>query len=180
MMRTGADEAAAPKYSHVERERRFLVERALLPALPPAHVLIEDRYITGTRVRLRRMTDSASGEIAYKLAKKYEADDPLARAMVNAYLTAAEYEVFAALPAALIVKRRHALPMGGSEFAVDVFSQRLEGLVLAEIEAGDADALAAIPIPPWAAREVSHDARYQGGALAALDRAAAALLIAAR
>lgn len=177
-MRTGADEAAAPKYSHVERERRFRVDPALLPLLSADHVLIEDRYIAGTRFRLRRMTDSASSEIAYKLAKKYEADDPLARAMVNAYLTAEEYALFATLPGRPIVKRRYPMAVDRAEFGVDLFAGDLDGLVLAEIEAPDAAALAAIPVPSWTTCEVSHDPRYQGGALAVLDRAEALALIA--
>ena len=176
-MRTGADEAAAPKYSHVERERRFRVDPSLLPSLPPEHVLIEDIYLTATRFRLRRMTDSASGEIALKLAKKYEADDPLARAMVNAYLTAEEHAAFARLPGRPIVKRRYPVTVEGAEFGAAVFAGDLEGLVLAEIEAPDAAALAAIPVPAWALREVSHDPRFQGGALAMLDRAGALALI---
>ncbi|WP_298670905.1 hypothetical protein [uncultured Sphingomonas sp.] len=178
-MRTGADEAAAPKYSHIERERRFRVDPALLPPLPRDHMLIEDLYISATRIRLRRMTDSATGEIAHKLAKKYDAADPLARAMVNAYLTASEYAVFASLPGRPIVKRRYPVMAGDAEFGVDVFAGDLDGLVLAEIEAPDAAALAGIPIPAWTVGEVSHDPRFQGGALAALDRAAARALIAA-
>ena len=176
-MRTGADEAAEPKYSHVERERRFRVDPSLLPSLPPEHVLIEDAYLTGTRFRLRRMTDSASGEVALKLAKKYEADDPLARAMVNAYLTAEEYAVFARLPGRTIVKRRYPVAVEGAEFGVDVFAGDLEGLVLAEIEAPDAATLAAVPVPAWALFEVSRDPRFQGGSLAMLGRAGALGLI---
>lgn len=165
-MRTYADEVRAPKYSHVERERRFLVDRARLPLLPDHWLLIEDRYIRGTRMRLRRMTDSVSGAIAYKLAKKYEANDPLARPMVNAYLTAAEYGVLADLPADVVIKRRHDVCAGEHEFGVDVFEQELAGLLLAEVDATDAAMLAAVPMPSWAIRDVSHDARYQGGALA--------------
>lgn len=177
MMRTGADEAAAPKYSHVERERRFLVDRARLPALRDAHVLIEDRYLIGTRCRLRRMTDSVSGATAWKLAKKYEADDPLARPMVNAYLTVKEYAVFATLPARGIVKRRHRLVDDGTVFGIDVFEDGLAGLVLAEAEADDAASLVAIRPPVWAVCDVSTDPRFQGGELALLDCAEAATFV---
>lgn len=167
MMRTAADEEAAPKYTHVERERRFLVDPARLPPLPATYVLIVDRYITDTRLRLRRMTDSVTGQVALKLAKKYESTDPTARRMVNAYVTEAEYAVFAALPAQPVQKRRYAL----DGFGIDVFEGKLAGLILAEIEAPDAETLAAIDSPSWALREVTHDPGYQGGALGALDRA---------
>jgi hypothetical protein len=45
------------------------------------------------------MADSRDPAAAFKLAKKYDADDPTARPMVNAYLSQREFEVFAALPA---------------------------------------------------------------------------------
>lgn len=177
-MRTYADEVRSPKYSHVERERRFLVNRARLPALPDTAVLIEDRYITGTRLRLRRMTDEVSGEVAHKLAKKYEATDATARPMVNAYLTAAEYDVFAALPAAVVRKRRFPVTSGPHVFGVDLFDGALAGLVLAEVDAEDAATLGAVDAPSRAIGEVTHDPRYQGGALALADAQAAAALIA--
>jgi CYTH domain-containing protein len=166
-MRTLLDETREAKYAHVERERRWLVrpgaapERAALRCL-----LIEDRYIEATRFRLRRMTDIATGECALKLGKKYEADDPLARPMVTAYLSEAEYAVFAALPALPLIKRRYTVAEDGLHFNVDLFGGALTGLVLTEIEQDDDVALRALSAPSWAGREVSHDPHYQGGALA--------------
>lgn len=167
MMRTGADEAAAPKYAHVERERRWLVDPARAPAPGAAHLLIEDRYIAGTRMRLRRMTDSASGAVALKLTKKYEAVDPLARAIVTAYLHEAEFALLAGLPGAMIVKRRFDLVAGGITYSLDRFEGALAGLALAEIEWPDDAGLRGLPAPPGAIREVSDDPRYQGGSLVA-------------
>ncbi len=160
-MRTLADEAITAKYAHIERERRWLVD----PVWPPnlagiPGTTIADRYITGTRLRLRRMT--ADGVVALKLTKKYDAPDPTARPIVTAYLTDAEFNVFAALPAAALTKTRYTV----AGFSLDVFAGALAGGMLVEIEAGDAAALAAIVPPPWAAAEVTHDARYGGGALA--------------
>ena len=174
-MRTGADEARSPKYSHVERERRWLVDPICLPPVPHAHVLIEDGYLDGTRFRLRRMTDSASGTVALKLAKKYDAADCTARPMVNAYLSDAEYALFAGLPRRAIVKRRHSI----DGFSVDVFTGLLEGLVLVEREAPNAAALADLMPPSWVLREVTYDLRFQGGTLALLDAGAVAALLAA-
>ena len=172
-MRTGADEARSPKYSRIERERRWLVDPALLPPLPPRHVLIEDRYLTGTRCRLRRMTDSESGLVALKLAKKYQATDPAARPMVNAYLDDAEFAVFARLPGDTIRKRRFAV----DGFSVDEFAGPHVGLMLAEQEAPGAASLAAIEPPAWARGEVTRDPCFQGGALAALDASGIAALL---
>lgn len=162
-MRGADDERRAPKYAHVERERRWLVDTALRPDLDGLpHILIEDRYITGTRMRLRRMTDSATGEQSLKLTKKYDCDDPLARPIVTTYLTAAEYDLLARLDARALAKRRYKL----DGFSLDRFEGALAGLELAEIEWPDDAGLRRLQPPPWAASEVSHDPRYQGGTLA--------------
>jgi CYTH domain-containing protein len=166
-MRTAGDEAVAPKYAHVERERRWLVDPARLRDFSGLRsVRIEDRYLSGTRLRLRRMTDSATGAQALKLTKKYESDDPLARAIVTAYLSAAEYEVLCAADAAVVIKRRFAVGEDATLLSVDRFDDRLSGLVLAEIECADEQTLRAVSAPGWTVREVSADPRYQGGALA--------------
>ncbi len=165
-MRTGRDEARDPKYAHIERERRWLVDRARRPDIAGTpSTLIEDRYISGTRLRLRRMIAS-DGDVALKLTKKYAADDPIARPIVTAYLDEAEFAVFGALPAATIVKRRYKLMEGGIAFSLDCFEGPLGPLEIAEIEWPDDTGLRALHAPSWAVREISNDPRYQGGALA--------------
>jgi CYTH domain-containing protein len=165
-MRTGADEAEAPKYAHLERERRWRVNPARRPSLPEASLLVEDRYIDETRLRLRRVTEMATGRKALKLTKKYEADDPLARPIVTAYLTDAEYAVFESLPARGLAKQRYHVKEGEHGFILDCFLGPLAGLELTEIECADDAGLRALLPPLWAGREVSHDPRYQGGMLA--------------
>ncbi len=169
-MRSGADEARSPKYAHVERERRWLIDPAARHAVPADHVLIEDRYIHDTRMRLRRMTDSATGQVALKLTKKYAADDPLARAIVTTYLDEAEFSLLARLQGTALTKRRHDLVDGAITYSLDRFAGLLEGLELAEIEWPDDAGLRGLPPPPGAIREVSNDPRYQGGALVAHGR----------
>jgi CYTH domain-containing protein len=166
-MRTEADEAQSPKYAHVERERRWLVDADARPdvaTLP--FTLIEDRYLVGTYMRLRRMTNSGNGAQALKLTKKYEVVDPLARPIVTTYLTSAEYALFEPLSAHALTKRRYAMAHNGHMFSIDLFQGRLEGLELAEIEWPDDAGLRALPTPRWALREVSQDSHYQGGTLA--------------
>jgi CYTH domain-containing protein len=168
MMRTARDEAERPKYAHIERERRWLVDPAARPAIDGvSEVLIEDRYIVGTRCRLRRMTDVATGRQALKLTRKYDVADPLARPIVTAYLVPEEYEVFAALAALPLTKRRFAVRAGGEPWSLDRFEGALAGLELIEIEWPDDAGLRALTPPGWITREVSDDPRYQGGSLVA-------------
>ena len=153
----------APKYSITERERRFLIDRELTPALDSATArLVEDRYLPGTGLRLRRVT-APDGSVVHKLGKKYPGAGLSSRPMTNIYLDAAEYGALAALPAAVLVKRRHDV---GGGFAIDVFEGALAGLMLAEISADDDAALTAIVVPPWCTVEVTEDVAYAGGTLA--------------
>jgi CYTH domain-containing protein len=130
--------ARRAKYAHIEREVRFR-----LPGLPdmPAgcRVLrIDDRYLLGTRLRLRRVEEAGQAPLL-KLGHKVRLDPatPVAVAHTTVYLTAAEYDVLAALPAHGLRKARHLAPVGdGVHVAVDVFDGALAGMVTAEIDLG--------------------------------------------
>jgi len=159
-------ELVSLKYARPELERRWRVDPALRPPVEGLDfVVIDDRYLTGTRLRLRRMTRS-DGWTACKLTKKYETDRPDARPIVTTYLTEAEHGLFAALPAHPMRKRRYRVPIDGRFWSLDLFEGPLASLELVEVEVADEAALAALVPPPWATKEVTHDARYQCGALA--------------
>lgn len=165
-MRSVEDETRAPKYAHIERERRWLVDPARAAALDLRDpIVIRDRYISGTRMRLREMRMGSN--TVWKLTKKYECADPLARPIVTAYLGAEEYDVLAALPAAMIEKTRFRCTTGRHDYSIDRFEGTLAGLMLAELEIEDAAVLRALPDPEWALGDVSADPRYQGGNLVA-------------
>lgn len=155
--------ADLPKYAHWVAERRFLVDSRNLPDLKAADArLIEDLYIDGGRLRLRRTTMPGAGEMEFKLAKKYAPDNPLIGPMTNLYLNAEEYEVLNVLPGARLSKRRHKV----GAFVVDVFEGALKGLVLAECEASNRMAAMAFDVPGWCVREVTNEVDYTGWRLA--------------
>lgn len=155
--------ADLPKYAHWVAERRFLVDTRQMPDLNAADArLIEDLYIDGGRLRLRKITMPGGAETEFKLAKKYAPDNPLIGPMTNLYLNADEYEVFNVLPGARLSKRRHKV----GAFVVDVFEGDLKGLVLAECEASNRMAAMAFDVPAWCVREVTNDVEYTGSRLA--------------
>ena len=155
--------ADLPKYAHWVAERRFLVDSRNLPPLQAGDArLIEDLYIDGGRLRLRRTTMPGAGELEYKLAKKYAAENPIIGPMTNLYLNAEEYETLSVLPGARLSKRRHKV----GAFVVDVFEGGLAGLVLAECEATNRMAAMAFDVPGWCVREVTNEAEYTGWRLA--------------
>jgi CYTH domain-containing protein len=161
-------ETGEPKYARIERERRWLVDPATRPELADAFVTqIRDRYIDGTRMRLRRMDRPDLGETKWKLTKKYECADPRARPIVTTYLTEAEYHLLFALPARELIKRRLHFRHRGAFWSLDLFAGALAGVELVECEAPDETTLASLEPPEWVLREVTDLPHWQGGALAA-------------
>lgn len=118
-----------------------------------------DRYIVGTRFRLRRV-ERASGEVTLKLGQKIPSG-PDAVMLTNTYLSAQEYDVFAALPARELRKTRRRLIYEGHTLALDEFDH---GLLLGEVELTADEPY--LPLPPFALRDVTADPTYTGGALA--------------
>jgi CYTH domain-containing protein len=163
----------ATKYARVERERRFLLRDAP-EETPTRRVLIEDRYLRGTRLRLRRSTNlDDPDDVIYKLTQKVPAADGTPGLITNTYLSRAEYETLAAIPADTIRKTRASIPPLG----VDRFEGALRGLVLAEAEFDDEVSQAAFEPPLEVAAEVTADPRFTGGALALMTAAGLAELL---
>jgi CYTH domain-containing protein len=155
------------KYARVERERRFLLARPPATAEATVSRLITDRYLVGTRLRLRR-ADFSEGLCEIKLTQKV----PVAQVgavqglITNTYLSSAEYDVLASLPARVLTKARLSVPPLG----VDVFDAHLQGLVLAEAEfTTDEEAESFVPTAECVA-EVTDDARFTGGRLVQTSR----------
>jgi CYTH domain-containing protein len=155
------------KYARIERERRFLLAEAPAPSAATVTRVITDRYLVGTRLRLRR-AERSDGGCELKLTQKVPVARPGAvqGLITNTYLSPAEYDLLASLPAAVLTKTRISVPPLG----VDVFDGRLRGLVLAEGEfATDEEARSFTP-PPECVAEVTDDARFTGGRLVGASR----------
>ena len=153
----------ASKYARVEIERRFLLAGAPDGAEISAVHEIDDRYLDGTRLRLRRMAQ-VGGPTQLKLTQKIPDPDGRGRqgALTTIYLSEAEHAAFAQLPAAPLSKSR--LSIG--PYGVDVFHGRLEGLHLAEAEFRTLADAAALAPAAFCRAEVTADPRFTGGELA--------------
>jgi hypothetical protein len=129
--------------------------------------MISDRYLVGTRLRLRR-SESPDGGSELKLTQKVPAarPGPVQGLITSTYLSPAEYDLLASLPAAVLSKTRLSVPPLG----VDVFGGLLRGLVLAEAEfTTDQEALLFSP-PRECLAEVTDDVRFTGGRLVQTSR----------
>lgn len=150
-----------PKYALLEIERRWNVHLDRVGPLEqfPAQE-IEDLYVEGTRLRLRRMTQADGGAV-YKFCKKYGTAGTIAEPITNLYLKTIEWEVLRHLPGKVVRKRRYALREG----ALDVYD--LSGTAIFSVEfKSEADAEAYLP-PEFAKEEVTLNPAYSGSALAA-------------
>ena len=151
-----------PKYSEPEIERRWLVDLTLvddLSALP--YKRIEDLYISRSRLRLRKITDS-DGDTTYKMGKKYGKRSDVSEPVTNLYITESEYRQLAALPGMTTIKRRYAVAGG----ALDVYQRPHAGLAIFEANFEDEAAARAYRPPLFAMREITADAAFSGAALA--------------
>jgi CYTH domain-containing protein len=155
--------ATAGKYARIERERRFLL--AGLPPTPTvaARRRITDRYLPGTRLRLRRVDHLGSGACELKLTQKVPAGRPgsVQGLITNTYLSTAEYDLLASLPADVLSKTRLSVP----PLSIDVFDPPLHGLVMADAEFSTDQAAQSFRQPPEAVAELTDDDRFTGGSL---------------
>lgn len=159
------------RYARVERERRYLLQdlpEGMTRADP--HVQITDNYITGTRLRLRKVRDPRTNKWIVKFTQKF-APNPadLSRTIItNTYLNALEAETLAMFDANEIRKNRYKFKYEGREFSIDMFIGDLLGLVLAEVGFESDDELDNFAMPSFAIADVTNHELFTGGRLSQL------------
>ena len=155
-----------PKYSKLEIERRWLIDpRTVLDLSGMASRLIEDWYIDGARLRLRRESIDAAPPSIWKLCKKYDRPQAYQQPIVNIYLDPEEFETLRKLPSRAITKRRYGISLK-SPLKVDVFEGELYGHRSCEFELESFETVANFEPPLWVGPEITDDPRFSGGALA--------------
>lgn len=156
------------RYARVERERRYLL-RDLPEGMTRAdpHLQITDNYITGTRLRIRKVREPRSNKWTVKFTQKFAPDpNDLSRTIItNTYLNATEAEVFAIYNTNEIRKNRYPFEFEGRKFSVDMFLGDLFGLVLAEVSFETDEELDNFPKPPFALVDVTNEPLFTGGRL---------------
>jgi CYTH domain-containing protein len=162
---------AKTKYARVERERRYLLQdlpEGLTRASP--HVQITDNYITGTRLRLRKVREPLTNKWTVKLTQKFAPDstDFSRTVITNIYLNALEAETLAMFQDNEIRKNRYAFEFEGRQFSVDMFLGDLFGLVLAEVSFESDEELGNFSKPAFALAEVTNNELFTGGKLCEL------------
>ncbi|HET6852939.1 MAG TPA: hypothetical protein VFH46_11595 [Pyrinomonadaceae bacterium] len=159
------------KYARMERERRYLL-RDLPEGMTRAdpHLQITDNYITGTRLRIRKVRDPRTNKWTVKFTQKYAPDpNDLSRTVItNTYLDALEAEILSVFDTNEIRKNRYYFEFAGREFSVDMFLGDLFGLVLAEVSFETDEELDSFPTPSFALADVTNEPLFTGGRLCEL------------
>ncbi len=149
------------KYAVVERERRYLV-KSLPAGVTTTTSEIVDRYVIGTRMRLREVRRE-DGTVIRKLGHKVRlTEGPAEVACTNFYLDDEEWAALVALPARTLRKKRHLIAADGWMIAID---EHEDGTLVAEIDDGEQPSA---HVPDWleVVSDVTHDEDWTGGALA--------------
>ncbi|HEU4872287.1 MAG TPA: hypothetical protein VFT44_04240 [Pyrinomonadaceae bacterium] len=160
------------RYARVERERRYLL-RDLPEGMTRAdpHLQITDNYMTGSRLRLRKVREPRTNKWTVKFTQKFAPNpEDLARTIItNTYLNALEAEVLSPIfNSNEIRKNRYPFEFDGREFSIDMFLGDLFGLVLAETSFETDEDLDNFPTPPFALVDVTNEPLFSGGRLCEL------------
>jgi len=153
--------------SAVEYERTFLAREIPAEVRSSMPVRMVDIYVPDTEgihptVRLRKRGKD------YEITKKSLINDTDSSEMLeeNVALTQEEFESLAAGHHRMVEKDRYKVLINGRLAEIDVFSGRLEGLVIIDFEfLNNADKAAFTP-PPCCLVEVTQEATFAGGNLA--------------
>ncbi len=146
----------------MEIERKYLISQSDIPFDPAQYPCrrIEQGYLcTNPVVRVRR--DNEEYFLTYK-SKGF-----LAREEYNLPLTREAYDhLKEKADGRIITKNRYVIPLGnGLDIELDLFSGRLSGLILAEVEFPDEDTANAFSPPEWFGEDVTYSPRYHNSTL---------------
>lgn len=151
-----------PRYSIREIERRWLVKVDRLPAVDGMPCwIITDKYIDGTRLRLRKMVDcgGSRGPI-YKFCKKYGKVSDIEEPITNIYLAEQEFNLLNQLAGRVLVRRRFTIMAMGKRFSFNEVING-DGPAIIEAEFESVEEALNCQLPDFIGKEVSGNEAMQ-------------------
>jgi CYTH domain-containing protein len=146
-----------------EIERKFLVRKMPSDLTSYPNNEISQGYLVsmddGLQVRLRKSGDR------YSLTFKRGSGNVREEREIE--LTAKQFEtLWPATEGKRLVKTRHEIPLGARTVEIDVYHERHEGLVVAEVEFDGEEEAKYFQPPDWLGDDVTGDPRYSNQLLA--------------
>ena len=158
--------------TELERELTFLVEELPSDLDKFPSKIIEDSYIPASsdhpKIRIRRSGDK------FTITKKYPIDSTnggdtgdSSRLIEHTIdLTSAEYQALCQLPGKKFTKRRFFYEIGDHPAEIDIYLDKLAGLVVIDFEFDSDETMAEFQKPAFLGADVTQDVLVAGGFLA--------------
>jgi adenylate cyclase len=146
------------RVSSMEIERKFLAREVPANLVKHDCVAIEQGYLAiepdGAEVRLRR-----KGDENYLTVKRGTGE---IREETEIRLSREQFErLWPLTTGRRLSKTRCKVPWQGVTIELDIYHERHEGLIVAEVEFRDAEECRSFRPPPWLGDDISEDPRYK-------------------
>ena len=159
--------------SHYETERKFLVKTLPFdPSLYPYEII--DQFYISQLPEIRARRTSVGSDTVHVLGIKRSASNmtKITRKEYNMEISSSEFEgMLREIKGNVIYKRRYHIPLAVREEAVaevDIYTSKLTGLKVVEVEFYDEEQANAFIPPIWFGEEVTDDPKYKNYNLAQL------------
>lgn len=152
-----------PKYSLIEIEMRWLVDKSKLPDISSLkRIEVTDKYFSETRTRLRSMIDTSTNEVIFKLTKKYGKISPYSEPITTLYLSEYEYDLYNKMDGNILRKNIYHYYFKEKKFLIEIFTEPAVDFVLLEAEESSEEALHQLPVPEFVIRDVTAEKKFEG------------------
>lgn len=151
------------KTAQLELHRLFLIDALPEPlSLASSHLQILDRYIEGTRMRLRRVRDPSSNQSTWILQQRFVSLNGSETRLAEIHLNAQEYALFERFGGPEIRKNRYFHEFDRVGMAFDLYLGPLHGLMMARAEFETRENVDDFETPGFAIIEVTEEPFFSG------------------
>ena len=149
-------------------QRRFLIDTLPEPITAASgHLQILDRYIAGTRLRLRQVRIPGTDQYTRMLQQRIVLPNEIEIKLAEIHLNDIEYSIFESIERSEVRKNRYFHEFDQIPMAFDVYLGQLQGLKLALAEFETLDEAERMSMPEFSSHEVTHHPSFIGENLAA-------------
>ena len=146
-----------------EIERKFKVEALPKHLLGPGSA-IQQGYLSVAPVEIRLRAQDGGHELTVK------SPGGLRRVEVNLPLTPEQFDELWPLAMAFLEKTRHRAELDDAVAELDIYSGKLEGLLVVEVEFDSEEQAGSFTPPDWFGDEITEDSRFRNAALAKAEK----------
>jgi CYTH domain-containing protein len=150
-----------------EIERKFIVKEIPKNIKQYQRIDILQKYISiDPEIRIRQQIED--GEYTYYKAKK--SNDSLSREQDEVEISSTDFYNLSSITMGNdIVKVRYLIPVGKYTAELDIYQEKLSGLLIVEVEFKTVQEAGEFVVPNWFRQEVTYDKRYKNKNLSKIN-----------